>query len=177
MANSANFPQCNCLIKNCSCSGDMHSYIPHYQKILECLNPKKIFEWGPGLNTKLGLATPSVESIIAIEQDPKWIPEIEDSRFQVFTVPEHEPNYVHLQGHEDADIFFIDSRRRAECLDLVRMQASSQAVICLHDAQRHRYHEALAKFGAVKFFDVGFAIATHQPHPNLAYLFAKESQS
>ncbi|MEH2130885.1 MAG: hypothetical protein V7K86_09555 [Nostoc sp.] len=176
MVNSANFPQCQCPIKTCTCSGGIHSYIPYYRKILDFLQPQKIFEWGPGQNTILGLKTPSVKSIVAIEQDPQWIPKIEDTRFEVLVIPEHDPQYVHLHGHEDADIFFIDSRRRAECLDLVRMQALPQAVVCLHDAQRYRYHQALAKYNTVKFLDLGFAIATRLPHPNLASLLVEESQ-
>ncbi len=66
-------------------------------------------------------------------------------------------------GCANSDLFFVDSRRRAQCLRAIYSlrRQNPELVVCLHDAQRSRYHQALALFEYVQFFSRGFATATN----------------
>jgi hypothetical protein len=159
MADKTKFPRCEHK-GNCGCTA-LHSYLKHYSKLLPALSPERVFEWGPGLNTQVATGLPSVRRIVSVEQDKRWIPDKLCPSQQILNVKPSSPWYVHLWDMRDADVFFVDSRRRAECISLVHKQATKDtAVVCLHDAQRCRYHEALALFEFVHFYEKGFAAAT-----------------
>jgi len=159
MADPRRFPSCRCLWKRCGCSGGIHSFASHYRRLLQRLRPRRILEWGPGESTRVALEQPTLEEIVSIEHNPKWLPPIDDSRWRVIMAQTDEPGYVDLHGLEDVDLFFVDARRRVECLELTLEQARPGAAVCLHDAQRERYHEALARFERVEFLAYGFAVA------------------
>ena len=152
---------------NCGCSNGTHSYIPYYQKLLDYINPVNIFEWGPGKNTEIALRKESVKKIISIEQDKKWIPDIVDKRSCIIHCKVESDFYVNgfveLWKGNKFDLFFIDSRKRSECLNAVydySINYNPSIIVCLHDAQRSRYKECLFKFKYVHFLHKGFAVAT-----------------
>ena len=140
-----------------------HDYKDAYIHVLDTLRPERIFEWGPGLQTRLAVKRKWVKEIFAIEQEKKWLPEKGDRRLSCLWVGIWNPHYVHLHNREHFDLFFIDSRRREECLDLVRTstQGNPDVVVCLHDAQRPEYHAPLYKFAHVRLLNEGFAVASH----------------
>ena len=152
---------------NCSCSGGTHSYVPYYEKIINLIKPVNVFEWGPGKNTDIALQTESLKKIVSVEQDKRWIPTISDSRSCIIYCSQDSDFYV--KGFENYwvenkfDLFFIDSRKRSECLETVynySLEHNLSTIVCLHDAQRERYRKALSKFRYVYFLHKGFAVAT-----------------
>jgi hypothetical protein len=157
------FPTCN-HTHNCDCSGGVTSYVGPYYKLLEIVQPEIVMEWGPGTNTRMALELESVKRVISVEQDKKWIPNLDMKRQYAVHVRVDSMYYtgekVDFFGGKDADIFFVDSRRRAECIEAVHRHCKLEAVLCLHDAQRSRYHEALDLFPFVHFPIDGFAIAS-----------------
>lgn len=139
-----------------------HDYRDAYAHVLDVLKPARIFEWGPGLQTRMALQRKTTKEIFAIEQEKKWLPEKGDRRLSCLWVGIWNPHYVHLHGRAYFDLFFIDSRRREDCLDLVRTSTATNpnAVVCLHDAQRPQYHAHLYKFNRVRLLNEGFAVAS-----------------
>jgi len=138
---------------------EIHSFVPMYTKILNKFDPTTVFEWGPGLNTMLALYTDSIQRIVSIEFDARWIKHY-DERLASVIVPIESEMYTTFFGLEDIDLYFVDSRRRADCLLACFVNAKDEALICLHDAGRISYHSALSEFPHVHFFDAGFAVAT-----------------
>ena len=153
---SLNWPRCDCT-RRCGCSGGHHSFGPYYQKLLEKVNPTKIFEWGPGLNTELALLF--TQNIVSVEDVKKWMPDrLLKGQAIIFTRIDTEDYVQSVRHYADADIFFVDARRRSECLELVHKVKKPSAYVCLHDAQRGRYHNALSLYSEVEFPHKGFAI-------------------
>ena len=146
---------CNCPIRNCGCVGDMHSYVPYYKAVLEILKPNNVMEWGPGLNTQMALDVGA--SVTSVEHDKEWIPSSGHPRFACIWVPEDHESYTKLWS--PADLYFVDGRRREECLEVICHKSSG--IVCLHDAQRKRYQDSLNKFKYVRHLIFGFAIASH----------------
>ena len=159
MAEPRNFPVCRCFVKRCACAGGIHSFESHYRRLLERVRPRRILEWGPGESTRVALESPTLERIVSIEHNPKWLPQIQDQRWRAVMAEVQTPTYVSFHGMDDADLFFVDARRRVECLERTLERARPGAVVCLHDAQRERYHETLARFERVEFLAFGFAAA------------------
>jgi hypothetical protein len=159
MADPAEFPRCD-HTHNCDCSGGTHSYAPFYKEVLRTIQPARVYEWGPGLNTEMALQLPTTKEVTSVEQEPKWIPKNLLRRQIILHQRADSLYYTRVLGAGAYNLFFVDSRRRAECLEVVRHGCSEAAVVCLHDAQRARYHEALAKFPYVHFPHKGFALAT-----------------
>lgn len=154
------YPLCDCPIFNCDCSGGVRSYVPDYAKLLNLVRPRRVFEWGPGINTTMAMRMGA--EVFAIEPLLKWLRPLplDNPKLAVLVTPTTSPFYLRLHGRENSDIFFVDSRRRAECLDLIREQADPDALICLHDAQRTRYNAALRRFANVTFLNRSFAVAS-----------------
>jgi hypothetical protein len=152
------FPACACPEdSHCECSA-LHSYRDCYRQLLTITRPRKVLEWGPGLNTRLALQAGA--EVVSREFDPKWVPDCQHPRHAVELVDWEGSRWPDPGSDRDADLFFIDSRRRSDCLDAVRVAAPPDSLVCLHDAQRRRYHAALARFGHVYFAAPGFAIAS-----------------
>ena len=156
---------CHCPVHKCDCAVGVRSYAPHYARVLEIVRPRQVFEWGPGPNTRMALAAGA--KVFAIEPVLRWVSPLplDDPNLAVLVTPTTSPFYLNLHGREDSDVFFVDSRRRAECLDLIREQAKPEAIVCLHDAQRSRYNAALRRFANVTYLDRCFAIASMSELP------------
>jgi hypothetical protein len=128
-----------------------------YQAVLEAITPKLVYEWGPGRNSDMALRHGA--KVFAVEQNIKFVPPNirRNLRVCLCNVSSDEyPKPLLL----DADIYFVDSRRRAECITAVFESCVESAVVALHDAQRERYHDALRLFPHVKFLRHGFCIAS-----------------
>lgn len=157
---------CHC-VNLCSCA-KFNSFVPYYQKLLGWLRPARVFEWGPGLSTNMALAAGA--DVLSIEPVQEWADKIEPHpRLKLIVASTDSPDYLGLHGWEDADVFFVDCRRRAECLDLVRTRAKKTAVVCLHDAQRFRYQEAVLRYKLVWRPDPSFCVLSmgRKPIPSL----------
>ena len=163
------FPACDCRRRRCRCAGGLHSFRRDFQSVLDAVRPRTVMEWGPGLNTALALARPGCR-VFAVENDSRWVPPPTDARFECLICHAHSASYVQLHGREESDLFFIDGRRRSECLLRVFEEAHHAAVVGLHDAQRRRYHVALAFFPFVQFLSRGFALASRSPLVRFALL-------
>jgi hypothetical protein len=152
------YPACGCPPDaHCECAA-LHSYREAYRRLLAIARPGKVFEWGPGPNTRLALEAGA--EVVSREFDPKWVPDVRDPKLAVELVEWAGPRWTDLGPDRDAEVFFVDSRRRSDCLAAVLDQAPAESLVCLHDAQRRRYHPALAAFGYVFFAEPGFAVAS-----------------
>src|SRR5262249_49947120 len=131
------YPACACPEGSlCECSAQ-HPFEPCYRRLLTIARPRKVLEWGPGLNTRLALEAGA--EVVSRESDANW----------------GGPEWTDLGPDRDAELFFVNSRRRSDCLAAVLAQGSPDSLVCLHDAQRRRYHPALARFGHVFFATPG----------------------
>jgi hypothetical protein len=145
------WPTCYCPKPPCSCGGSIHSYIESYKKILNEVKPKRVWEWGPGPNTSMALAIGA--QVVSVEHQKRYaIPTIGNLISLVVGLDSKEYTSV-----MPVDLYFVDGRRRADCLTAIAR--ISGAVVCLHDAQRVRYHDALRLFPDVIFMTKGFAVA------------------
>ena len=146
---------CDCSASRCACTS-VHSFLDNYKNILSLFNPKKIFEWGPGKSTQVALAHGA--RIVSVESRLEWFNKIprhpnlelrfilsEDSRYSMIDI--------------DSDMFFIDADNRENCLESVFNLAKPNTIVCLHDAQRKRYQQALRKYSVVYYLSRGFSLA------------------
>jgi len=145
------WPSCRCSGR-CQCALGIHSYVEPYTKIIEIIRPWIVYEWGPGKNTQIALR--SGARVTSVEHNLKFCPKPEPGLVIKLTVLDIQYTKV-----EPADLYFVDGRMRAECLDRIKDLGSPSAVVCLHDAQRMRYHAALARFDRVVFLQKDFAVA------------------
>jgi hypothetical protein len=134
----------------------MHSNHADYERLLCALRPQLVVEWGPGPNTQMALAVGA--EVFSIEHDPQWMPKDLSPKLAVLLAPKDGSHYCFFPA--EADLYFIDGRNRARCLELVYDRARPDAVVCLHDAQRGAYRQALLRFPYVLESSLGFAIAT-----------------
>jgi hypothetical protein len=134
----------------------MHSYRADYERLLWALRPQLVVEWGPGPNTQMALAVGA--EVFSIEHDPQWMPKDLSPKLAVLLAPKDGKHYCYFPA--EADLYFIDGRNRARCLELVYDRAHPDAVVCLHDAQRRAYRSMLLRFPYVLEPSMGFAIAT-----------------
>jgi len=141
----------------CGCAS-IHSYEAQYRKIFTTLNISSVLEWGPGLNTEIAIENGS--RVFSKEHDGKWIPtNISSTLWSHGLYDVGTPDYIEVMSGE-WDLYFVDGRRRSECLESVFKCCKESALVCLHDAQRPRYHDALSLFKKVFYVDPGFAVAT-----------------
>ena len=154
------FEICDCKKKGCGCAGGRMSFAGPYMHVLHSGRPKTIYEWGPGFST--GIALGFGCSVFAIEHHPKYVPTIPNNdTFKCTRVQLLDDAYV--TPWEAADLYFVDGRRRAACVVRTLQRCAENelpAVLCLHDAQRARYQEALRKWPHVRFLSRGFAVAS-----------------
>ena len=153
-----NFNPCVCKNKKCQCGEGLHSYVKHYTKILDTMNIKTCYEWGPGKNTFMCL-----ERNICVhskEFDQKWRLKIDNPLYTSELVNVSDTNWKIIETPKKWDLYFIDSRERNECLKSVYDVCNYDSLVCLHDAQRIRYYEGLSKFKYVYFYSRGFCVAT-----------------
>lgn len=157
--------RCQCKKRYCSCAGGLHSYATHYSEIIDRYRPSIVVEWGPGLNTELALATP-IKQVVSVEHQEKYIYRGTDQRCSQRLVQVDSFEYISPREISEADLFFVDGRRRAECLIQIFKKAKPGAIVCVHDAQRARYIPALQLFDNVKFPRFGFAVGMQRGAPS-----------
>lgn len=151
------FSTCNCT-GSCGHAG-FHSYEGVYPLVLRIVRPSLVFEWGPGPNSRM--AVEAGARVCAVESKAQFVPQgLPAHKFSCRIAPVQSAEYVNIGPYAHADLFFIDGRRRSDCIRSVRSCCLDRAVLCLHDAQRERYHEALRSFEYVKFLARGFAVAS-----------------
>ena len=138
------------------------------------LRPRLVVEWGPGPNTQMALAVGA--EVFSIEHDTQWLPKDSSPKLVVLLAPKDGDRYFFFPA--EADLYFIDGRNRARCLELVYERARADAVVCLHDAQRQAYRQMLLRFPYVFEPSLGFAIATRAETlaAHLAELFGTSLQ-
>lgn len=149
------YPVCDCHELRCACT-PVHSFLGHYKNILEMFSPKKIFEWGPGKSTELALVHGA--HVVSIESRPEWFKKIsQHPNLELRLVRADSPRYSLIDAN--SDLFFIDADNRENCLESVFNFAKPNTIVCLHDAQRKRYQQALKKYSVVYYLSRGFAFA------------------
>lgn len=153
------WPTCKCPVPNCGCAGGMQSYFDHYKTLLKILRPERVIEWGPGPNTQAALDAGA--EVLSIEHDRAWMPKGSHPRWACVIAPLDSEWYVDLYGAFNADLAFVDGRRRQECVEMCVNVLRDDAIVCLHDAQRYRYHGALGVYDYVEFLSNGFAVASN----------------
>ena len=142
----------------CACC-PVDNYPESYAAVLRAFHPARVFEWGPGKNTRMALEAGA--HVVSIEQNPRWMLAPRDGLEQRLVGLE-DPAYVLCDP--DADVYFVDSRWRAECIQSVARRARNpEHIVYLHDAQRKRYHWALRYYKYVRFLAVGNAVASNSP--------------
>jgi len=137
----------------------MQTYLKPYAALMRLVKPSFVLEWGPGQNSQIALDAGA--AVVAIEHDRQWVPHSDNKNFTCIVPSVDGRRYVDTWGTQDANVAFIDGRRRAECLELCCHELPDSVIVCLHDAQRMRYHDALGKFENVRFLNQGFAIASN----------------
>lgn len=154
------YPTCSCT-NACGHSGANHlSYVPEYLAVIMQVQPRFVYEWGPGVNTYLALAAGA--TVVSVEHNPKWIPRLHAHSLTIDNIPMDDPAYFNAcHCHPVADIYFVDSGHRERCLESVRERIDKRpaSIVVLHDAQRERYHPHLAAFPYVRFLNKGLAVA------------------
>lgn len=156
------YDPCDCENLHCGCCS-IYSFSEHYTRILRLYRPSRVFEWGSGLSTKMAIHEGA--EIVTIEPSVQWAARLplQHPKLAVLLTSVGSAAYLRLAGYEESDLFFVDGRRRAECLDVVWRQAKPKAVVCLHDAQRQRYSASLKQFENVVYLERGFAVASRSP--------------
>jgi len=153
------FEICECT-NNCGCAGGGHSYIDDYINVLNIFKPETVMEWGPGPNTYLALGS-GVNVVYSIEQKKKWVIRTDVPGQSCEVIPVDSDEYVrHPKWRIIWDLYFIDSRRRQECLSLAYNQGVFESIVCIHDAQRPRYQKYIRQFDYVIFLSRGFCVAS-----------------
>ena len=161
------FETCDCKNRHCGCSGGRMSLAGPYQRVLRVVKPRYVYEWGPGFST--GIAIGFCIPVIAVEHDKKYIPNIPFND-QLHCIHAKMQSEQYVEPQTDAELFLVDGRRRAECIRRVLRRYTDgtekpfSPVLCLHDAQRTRYHKALREWPHVRFLARGFAVAALEPY-------------
>lgn len=115
-------------------------------KVLHAINPKTVFEYGPGTSTSIMALYPSVECIDSVEHNLAWY-----NKYK-WEMPENvniifQPNlelYPETPGRFDKyDIIFVDGREREKCLYVAKHRLNENGVVILHDAERPNYQEPM----------------------------------
>jgi hypothetical protein len=128
------------------------SYVPFYKTLLRRLKPKIVCEWGPGPNTELALLFGA--TVTTVEQDLQWMPQ-EQEKLVRLHIQTNDPLYIRPCDFASVDLFFVDSRRRSECVEQIFSGCKKNAVVCLHDCQRSRYKKAMSLFQHIAFYGKG----------------------
>lgn len=142
-----------------SSAADTQDYVRVYSDVLVAVKPRCVFEWGPGINTRMALDAGA--HVFSVEQDVRWLhphhPWLVQYHLDVGNVL-----YPTLLGQLYCQVHFVDSRRRAECIRHVRHYCLvDNHVTVLHDAQRKRYWSALGSYRFVLVPELRTAVATN----------------
>lgn len=131
----------------------MYSYKPTLIKWINRINPKTIFEWGPGQSTGILLNNTSDDTrMVSVEHNDifyeKAIKEYSEFKNKLtllkLSCTNRASNYAHIiLSYPDSDIIFIDGRRRVECCFAAMQKISKDGVLILHDSNRKTYMDIL----------------------------------
>lgn len=132
-----------------STASSWHSFDKALMAVLRTLNPKTVFEYGPGMSTSLMALYPSVEVIDSVEHNLAWynkykweMPENVNLIYQPELVL-----YPTTKGRvESYDLFFVDGREREICLFLAKERLNEGGVVILHDAERPNYKDMINSY-------------------------------
>jgi len=130
-----------------------------YQKILDCLRPEVVREWGPGQNTRMALAAGA--EVFSTESEPQRLFAHHPKLVQCYVAA---GNDAYPDPWVAAHLFFVNGERRADCIEAVRTGAPELHVLVLCDAQRRRYWPALSCYECVLADGHGAAVATADRH-------------
>lgn len=130
-------------------------------RVLKAVNPRYIFEYGPGVSTGIMALYPSVELIDSVEHNESWFNkyrwEMPDNVNIVYQ-PSMEL-YPETPGRRDNyDLIFVDGREREKCLYVSRGRLILNGVVMLHDAERPSYKEMIDTFRFKFFTDGGHTV-------------------
>ncbi len=151
-----------CLVNSTFFFSDTSHGYQHYRavygKVLDVVKPNVVYEWGPGENTQMALEAGA--TVMSVEQDKQYLIPTHPRLLQLHMPVDH-PEYPRPLW--PAALYFVDSRRRAECIrETLHMECSRyDPVLVLHDAQRRRYWGALAGYDYVLIPDGCTAIAVN----------------
>jgi hypothetical protein len=142
----------------CACGGEEHSFEGWYAALLDETRPKKVLEWGQGLSTRMAL---DIGARVFSLGTAGVFGNGHHANLSVLEAETGAPEYTSLSGVEDCDIYFVDARRRADCIRAVSEKCvNPEHALFLHDAQRERYGASLELYPFVLRPGRGTAIAT-----------------
>lgn len=144
---------CDCSTICCDCTG-FDTILKPLEIVIGTRNIRKVFEWGPGSSTRFCLSRGC--EVFSIETNPKYLADLDldYTSLTVLLTTKNSKNYLSLHGQKDVDLFVVDGRNRAACLDFIREQIEAPTVL-LHDAQRHRYQEAIHRYSIITELNSG----------------------
>lgn len=137
------------------------SFSDTLHRVLKAINPKTVFEYGPGISTKIIGVYPSVELVDSVEHNQAWYEKYKwemTDNVQVMYQPNMEL-YPETPGRSDKyDLIFVDGRDREKCLYVARHRLNMDGVVMLHDAERPTYKEMIDTFRFKYFTDEGHTV-------------------
>jgi len=118
------------------------SFKPTLNKVLSIIKPKTVFEYGPGVSTKIIAAFPGVEIVDSVEHDTDYYEKYRwgmSDNVQITLQPVLEA-YPETPGRVPLyDLIFVDGRERETCLFVAKGRLNKGGVVILHDAARPSY--------------------------------------
>jgi hypothetical protein len=140
--------------------------VPSYQKLLEILKPKTLQEWGPGKNTDMALE--AGWHVRSTESEPQYLHSHHPELVQKYVAVESE-QYVQPKS---SFVYFVDGRRRADCLKHIWPLTDGDKAVILHDVKRERYWQEFAHYDYVVIPDGTTGYATKQGSMCLLFIRA-----
>jgi hypothetical protein len=131
------------------------SHLPVLIAVARLLRPRRLLELGAGLFSTAAFADkalfPTLEGIVSLEDDPKWLRRIEKQLHANHRVGLKAvraiPDWVATADLAAHDLIFIDNGRqiaeRVSTIRAVLCRARSDAVIVVHDFQYAPYKDAV----------------------------------
>jgi hypothetical protein len=130
-------------------------------KVLVALNPKTVFEYGPGTSTSIMAIFPSVELIDSVEHNLTWYNKYKWEMPENVSIV-YQPIlelYPETPGRaEKYDLVFVDGREREKCLYVAKARLNEGGVVILHDAERPNYQEMIDSYKFKFWQDEGHTV-------------------
>jgi len=130
-------------------------------RVLNILNPKTVFEYGPGVSTMMIASHPGVEIVDSVEHDPAWYEKYKWTMLDNvrITLQPILSVYPETEGRSDKyDLIFVDGREREKCLFVARGRLNAGGAIMLHDAERPSYQDMINSFKYKFWTDDGHTV-------------------
>ena len=140
---------------------EFHSYEPHLKRVCQTLQPRFVFEWGPGHSTEIILEH-STATIFAVEHDARFFQTLVKQFAGNLRVNlMHKSTGVPYGGSQEYityplylersfDLIVVDGRQRCDCLAVAALVLERNGVVLLHDSERPNYHAAYRFFESVE---------------------------